>query len=136
MKRSSHRSLALAVLLAAGLALSTSARAQGKGGAAKPAEPAKPAEASSNDGDRDETVLSDGPTEPPPKQAGIPFYEDLVKKNPEDPEAHQTLAAAYARVGKTDDARREVRRAIELAPNSPESHQAMGLIEEGAGNLA
>ena len=93
-------------------------------GAEQPAEP------------RDAAILSEGPTEPSPKQPGIPFYEDLVRKDPDDPEAHQTLAAAFARAGKVDDARREARRAIELAPSRAEGHQALGLIEEGAGNMA
>src|SRR5687768_14232810 len=50
--------------------------------------------------DRGEVILSDGPTEAPPKQGGIAFYEDLAKTHADDPEAHQTLAAAYARHGK------------------------------------
>ena len=38
--------------------------------------------------------------------------------------------------GRVDDARREARRAIELAPELAELHQTLGLIEEGADNLA
>ncbi len=108
-----------------------------------PAPPPAPVEG----GSRDEVHLSDGPAEVPPKKAGIPFYEDLVKKTPGNPNAHQQLAAAFARQGKTDDARREARRAIELAsalnPGDEgaraavaEAHQALALVEEGAGNLA
>lgn len=102
------------------------------------AQPAPaPSAAPATEEARDAAILSDGnPTDPPPKQSGIPFYEELVKKSPEDPDAHQLLAAAFARAGKTDEARREARRAIELAPNSAETHQALGLIEEGANNLA
>jgi tetratricopeptide (TPR) repeat protein len=98
---------------------------------------APPAPAADGDFTEPEVHLSDGPTDPAniPKQAGIPYYEELAKKTPDDPQVHQQLAAAYARAGKTDDARREARRTIELAPNDPEAHQSLALIEEGAGNL-
>ncbi|HEY4220841.1 MAG TPA: tetratricopeptide repeat protein, partial [Myxococcota bacterium] len=85
---------------------------------------------------REETHLSEGgPTEAPTKLQGVAYYEDLAKKTPSDPEAHEQLAAAYARNGKTDDARREARRAIELAPGEAGPYEALGLIEEGVGNL-
>ncbi|OGQ23911.1 MAG: hypothetical protein A2138_10885 [Deltaproteobacteria bacterium RBG_16_71_12] len=95
-----------------------------------------PADGAADAEPRDAAILSEGPTEPPPKLPGIPFYEDLMRKDPDDPEAHQTLAAAFARAGKIDDARREARRAIELDAKRAEAHQALGLIEEGAGNVA
>lgn len=76
------------------------------------------------------------PSEPAPKASGVPFFEDLVRRSPDDAEAHQALAAAYARHGMADEARRAARRAVELAPNNPEAQQALGLIEEGARNLA
>ena len=134
----------LHVIAALALLVPGSALAQGTASSPAPAPaPVAPADggtaaAESPDSSepRDATVLSEGPTEPPPKSPGIPFYEDLVRKDPDDPEAHQTLAAAFARAGKTDDARREARRAIELAPDRAEAHQALGLIEEGANSFA
>ena len=136
MVRPSLPMMLVAAALTATLTASPGARAGDKKDKKAAPPTAAPAAAAAPEESRDEVHLSDGPTEAPPKQAGVPFYEELVKKNPEDPEAHQTLAAAFARLGKTDDARREARRAVELAPNSPEAHQALGLIEEGAGNLA
>lgn len=124
------------------VALLVPTAALGQGAPASPADagtaaPSGPtAEATAPGEARDAAILSDGPTEAPPKLPGIPFYEDLVRKDPDDPEVHQTLAAALARAGKTDDARREARRAIELDAKRAEAHQALALIEEGAGNLA
>ncbi len=74
-------------------------------------------------------------TEPAPKVQGVAYYEELAKKNPEEPQNHQLLAAAYGRQGRIDDARRAARRAIELEPGMAELHQTLGLIEEGADKL-
>lgn len=110
------------------------ARAQADAGVARPAlapggvdtAPEQP---------RDGAILSDGPTEPPPKVQGIPYYEELARKSPGDAQVQQLLAAAYARNGRTEDARRVVRVALELAVDDPEMHQALALIEEGAGTF-
>lgn len=84
--------------------------------------------------DKNEGILA-GVEEPPPKQSGLPYYEELLKASPEDPHSHQLLAAAYARAGREEDARRSARRAIDLEPTNAEFHQTLGLIEEGADKL-
>ena len=82
--------------------------------------------------DKDEAVLAD---DTPVAQPGVAFYEALVRKAPSEAQNHQLLAAAYARQGRVDDARKSAKRAIELAADSAEMHQALGLIEEGDDKL-
>jgi tetratricopeptide (TPR) repeat protein len=73
------------------------------------------------------------PTSPIPP--GLAIYEDLARREPAVAAHHQLLATAYARQGRTDEARRAARRALELAPDDAELHQTIGLIEEGADDL-
>ena len=85
--------------------------------------------------DTDQGALLADATEPAPKVQGVAYYEELAKKNPEEPQNYQLLAAAYGRQGRVDDARRAARKAIELEPSLAELHQTLGLIEEGADKL-
>ncbi len=112
-----HRTLQLWALVGLMLGLSTPTTAQGSGAA---------------EAAQDALLVDDTPPEKP----GVAYYESLVHKAPLEPSSHQLLAAAYGRQGRVDEARRSVRRAIELAPEVAEYHQTLGLIEEGADNLS
>src|SRR5690606_25784356 len=65
---------------------------------------------------------------------GLAKYEAMVRERPKDPEARQLLATAYAQLERWDDARAACNAAIQLAPESAELYQCLGLVEEGAKN--
>lgn len=94
-----------------------------------------PTSASAAPPDDKEEVLAGMGSDDVPASQGVGFYEALAKQHPTEAQNHQLLAAAYARQGRGDDARRSAKRAIELAPDSAEMQQALGLIEEGDDKL-
>ena len=63
----------------------------------------------------------------------IAEYEEAIRADPEYPDAHLDLGLTYADQGRADDALRELRRAVDLAPTDPlPRHEFAGvLMDEG-----
>jgi len=59
---------------------------------------------------------------------GIAAYRELLEKNPDRAEQHARYAWALLHAGLGEAARREVRRAVELAPQNAEAHAELGRI--------
>ena len=57
---------------------------------------------------------------------GVPFLKKAVAISPDDPTAHQDLAAAYIQINQVDDAVVELKTAIKLSPDSPQLHYDLG----------
>ena len=62
----------------------------------------------------------------------IAEYQDAIAQDPEYPDAHLNLALTYADQDKLEDATRELRRAIELAPKDPfPRHELAAILMDG-----
>jgi tetratricopeptide (TPR) repeat protein len=66
-------------------------------------------------------------------EMAVAEYEEAIREDPEYPDAHLNLALTLADQERLDDAKRELRRAIELAPKDafPRHELAAILMDEG-----
>lgn len=62
-------------------------------------------------------------------------YEAEVKANPRDAEAYTNLGFAYFRLGKNEEAIKELRKAIKLDPKSATPHYYLALLYQAQGNI-
>jgi protein O-GlcNAc transferase len=70
------------------------------------------------------------------EEAGLPLAETLVAEQPDDAEAHATLAWGYFVTGDVQKAFEEMDRALELNPNLARARAHYGALLESQGRLA
>jgi serine/threonine-protein kinase len=66
-------------------------------------------------------------------QQGLSAAEQAQRLNDSLPEVHTSLGTIYARLGRTEGAIVELRRALQLAPNSDEAWRRLGNVYSNAG---
>ncbi|HEV8377481.1 MAG TPA: tetratricopeptide repeat protein [Tepidisphaeraceae bacterium] len=74
------------------------------------------------------------------KNYGIPDSiarcQNLLKHSPNDSALHTELSSALAKAGRTDEAQKEMRRAIELDPKNAKAHFNLANLLAGQGKIA
>jgi len=65
----------------------------------------------------------------------IDYNNYRLRLNPDDPRAHTALGSTYLMQGRTQEAYRELRKAIQLGPEIDDAHYYLGLLLRQAGNL-
>jgi tetratricopeptide (TPR) repeat protein len=62
-------------------------------------------------------------------QAAIGQYQTVIELDPKSPDAIKGIAYIYQQIKKFEEAKKYYSKAIELTPNDPETHYAIGVID-------
>jgi cytochrome c-type biogenesis protein CcmH/NrfG len=63
----------------------------------------------------------------------ITFWEDIIKKSPNKPRAHNNLGAVYYSQGRMEDALREFQLALRIKPDFADAHNNLGSVYAAQG---
>ncbi|MCU0819413.1 MAG: tetratricopeptide repeat protein, partial [Beijerinckiaceae bacterium] len=78
----------------------------------------------------------DDPSNAPAQQANIGSLTDVIRRNPNDPQAYNTRGVAFARSGRFGEAVTDFTRAIQLNPDYAAAYTNRGLAHRQAGRNA